>query len=163
MAKVVHKKDPVFEQITLALKELEGKQAKAGWFETAKYENGTPVAYVATIQEFGCPENGIPSRPFMRPAIAKYRDEWSSMAKKGAKAILKGAFTASQVMEMIAMRAASDVAKEITEVTSPPLKPATIAARLRKKSDKSTIGNLTKPLVDTGLMLATPTAIVEDS
>lgn len=29
------------------------KVAKTGWFESAKYEDGTPVAYIASIHEYG--------------------------------------------------------------------------------------------------------------
>ena len=29
---------------------------EAGFFSTAKYQDGTPVAYVAAIQEYGYPE-----------------------------------------------------------------------------------------------------------
>ena len=60
---------PVRERITLAAKELDGKELKVGWFASSKYENGTPAAYVAAIHEFGYPEGNIPPRLGMRGTI----------------------------------------------------------------------------------------------
>jgi hypothetical protein len=152
-----------WNKLNLALDQLAGKQSKAGWFETAKYEDGTPIAYVAAIQEFGAPEQGIPPRPFMRPAIEHNRQKWGKTAGQGAKAILRGLASAEQVMGALAAMAAGSIQQEIVAVASPPLKKATIAARRRRLSDKHTTGNLTKPLVDSGLMLASVTHVVEDA
>ena len=40
---------------------------QVGFFATAKYDNGTPVAAVAAYNEFGTKR--IPERPFFRQAI----------------------------------------------------------------------------------------------
>jgi hypothetical protein len=148
--------------LKVILNGLKDKSAKVGFFESAKYEDGTPVAYVATIQEFGAPSQSIPARPFMRPAIKENEKAWSSIAESGARAVLRGAATINDVMEAIGGRAASDIQTSITQVKTPALKDSTIAARLRKRSDGKTVGNLTKPLVDSGLMLASVTHLVTD-
>ncbi len=50
------------------------KNIEVGFFDSAKYQDGTPVAYVAAIQEFGTDKAGrnrnvvIPERPFFRAA-----------------------------------------------------------------------------------------------
>ena len=36
------------------------KRVKVGFFSTAKYQDGTPVANVAAIQEFGAPRGWHP-------------------------------------------------------------------------------------------------------
>lgn len=159
------------QRLQVALRELDGITGKTGWFETAKYADGTPVAYVAAIQEFGAvlrPDDGlglasqwmgenegpaggfIPPRPFMRPAVAKHGQEWMDLLAKGAKAALAGKFTAVEVMESVALRAAGDIGKQISAVMTPPLAPSTIAAK-----------GFSKPLVDTGLMLQSVTGIAE--
>lgn len=130
------------------LEGLEGLEGKVGWFETAHYPDGTPVAYVATIHEFGA--GPIPARPFMRPAVAEYGRAWVALMGQGAKAALNGTTSAAAVLEAVTLRAAGDVGKAIKAVTSPPLKPMTIA---RKGFDK--------PLVDTGQMLQSVTGKVE--
>ena len=45
------------------------KSVKVGFFSTAKYDDGTPVAAVAAINEFGLAET--PERPFFRQAVAE--------------------------------------------------------------------------------------------
>lgn len=147
----VRRTGPGVARLVAALRELDGLQAKTGWFETAKYADGTPVAYVATIHEFGYPEGGIPARPFMRPTVAEQGQAWLDMLAKGSKAILTGGATPAGVLEAVALKAAGDVAKTISGVTSPPLSPLTIA---RKKG-------ATKPLVDTGQMIQSVTGVVE--
>lgn len=53
MAKATQSNPQIFEQLSARFKELDGKVAKAGWFESSVYENGTPVAQVAAGNEFG--------------------------------------------------------------------------------------------------------------
>lgn len=146
-----------------ALNAMKNPKAEAGWFESAKYPDGTPVAYVATIQEFGSPKNSIPPRPFMRPTLAEKSGEWKALALRGAKAMARGNETIGTVMEKLGSKAAGDIRKTISNVNSPALKDATIKARLSKRANKKTVGNLTKPLVDTGLMLSTCTHKVSET
>lgn len=171
-------------KVETALRELDKVVGKTGYFETAKYEDGTPVAYIATIQEFGSPEQSIPPRPTMRPAAAANEKNWAALMKQGAKAALEeGGPSASDVMELVALAAAGNIRDEISALTSPALSPLTLLARLYKsdmgsgiKSGK-TLGALaksldagppnvaglvsTKPLVDTGLMFQSVTGVVE--
>ena len=55
--------------------EARRKQVKVGFFSTAKYEDQTPVATVAAVQEFGAPKASIPERPFFRQAIAELEQD----------------------------------------------------------------------------------------
>lgn len=188
-----------FKILAKNLKELDGKVGRAGWFETSKYEDGTPVAAIAAVHEmgatinhpggtpffttsdgsahfvhkntafsFGLPETKphqiiIPPRPFMRPTMAREKQAWLQIMGDGAKKVFLGTVSAKQVMEAVALRAAGDIAKTIAQLTSPPLKPSTIAARKRKMSDKKTVGSLTKPLVASGLLIQSVTGKAEDA
>lgn len=163
MAKVIRQKSPAADKLDLALKELAAKQAKAGWFESSKYQDGTPTAYVASIHEFGVADKNIPPRPFMRPAMQNHMNQYQAIAKRSAKAILNGDMTAADGMGLLGETARANIQLAIRQVVNPPLKPATVAARLRRYSDKKTIGLLQKPLIDTGYMLATVSYAVEDS
>lgn len=127
------------------LGDLEGK---VGWFESAVYPDGTPVAYVATIHEHGA--GPIPARPFMRPAVAEYGASWMKLLGEGAKAALNGSVSPHAVLEAVTLRAAGDVGKAIQAVTSPALKPMTIARK-----------GFSKPLIDTGQMFQSVTGKVE--
>lgn len=144
------------------LDQLQHKRLKVGWLESAKYDDGTPVAYVATIQEFGSAPQGIPPRPFMRPTIAEQQPKWQSIANHQSKALLNGTTDANSALDMLGLAAAGDIAKTISKIQEPPLKPETIKARQRGYADKKTVGSLTKPLVHTGIMLNSLTHVVED-
>ena len=152
-------------QLEVALKELASKKVgKVGWFEKSRYDDAesTPVAAVAAQNEYGNPNMHIPARPFMRPTIIAQQKIWAKVAEQGARNILKGDQTSSDVLEMIGLKAAGDIRKTISKITTPPLSPRTIAARLAKRADHQTVGNLTKPLIDTGVMFNTLTNTVED-
>lgn len=45
-------------QLKAVYDELAKKQLKVGFFAHSKYPDGTPVAYVAAIQELGYPAGG---------------------------------------------------------------------------------------------------------
>lgn len=148
--------------LNFALQDIQNKVGKVGFFEGAQYDDGTPVAYVAAIQEFGSPERGIPPRSFMRTTIAEQRKNWTQIAEQGSRAVIQGKVGAGQLMEMLGAKASGDMRKKITEITTPALKQSTINARLRQRADKQTVGSLNKPLVDTGLMLQSLTYVVKD-
>ena len=150
------------EAMQKALRELERKEIRVGFFETAHYPNGTPVAYVAAIQEFGY--GPIPPRPFMRPAQAQNQQKWLAALASGAKLAFVGKIEVSALMDQVGKVAAGDVRKAIKAVTTPALQESTVNARLsrlsarsRKKANPTTIR---KPLVDTGDMLAAVTSAV---
>jgi hypothetical protein len=161
-----------FAALEAALDGLDGIEAKAGWFETAKYPNGLPVATNAFIHEHGALTGGgavaavlqggegpgarsvyIPPRPFMRPTVAAQTGAWMALLEQGAKAALLGSVTPRQAMESVVLKAAADVAKTIAAITEPPLSPATIRGKK----------GATKPLIDTGLMIQSVTGVVEDT
>lgn len=155
MADVEHIPSPEAQRFQLAMKELNGLQTKVGWFEGNKYPDGTPVAYVASIQEFGYPAGGIPPRPFIRPTISAQQGAWTDATAKMVRRIGTGQMTARSVMETLGGLAAGDIRKAIAEVTAPPLDKRTLAAR------RSRGNNSTKPLVDTRIMQPTVTSITE--
>lgn len=159
--RVQRKPGPGAEKLRLLLAGTTDKVGKVGFFETSKYEDGTPVAYVAVIQEFGAPENGIPPRPFMRTTVEAKQGEWKEIARQGANAMLEGNATGETVLEAIGLKAAGDIRRTISQITTPALAQSTVDARRRGKSDKTTTGNLTKPLVDTGTLINAVQSVVE--
>lgn len=161
MVQVVRKSDKAaWARINTAIKSLKATELQVGWFPGARYEDGTPVAFVATIHEFGSPKNNIPPRPFMRPTIARERERWGEFIEQEAKKIVGGVQTAPGMFEKLGLNVSGEIARSITNVTQPPLKAATIEAKKRKLANKRTTGALSKPLVETGLMLASVTHVV---
>jgi len=166
-------------RLVAALKDLDGLTGKAGWLENERYEDGTPVAYVAAIQELG---NGpIPPRPFMRNTTSEKGKAWMDLFGLGAVEVLDGRLTAPQALEAVVLRAAGDIAITISKVTAPPLSPLTLLARRQAGPNKrlSGAGELgplgdeldrgppdvsgvsTKPLIWTGLLFQSVTGAVE--
>lgn len=130
--------------ITAVLQAAAKMKLRVGWFETSRYLNGEPVAYIAAIQEYGMAGRSIPARPFMRPAYENNAPKWTRMAAGGFKAAVAGAIDLGDALEQIGGVAAGDIAKAIQAVTSPPIK--------YKRKNGST-----KPLVDTGQMIQSVT------
>ena len=160
--------------------DLEHLDARIGWFESARYDEETPVALVAAQNEYGNPDNNIPPRPFMRPAISEHAQSWKQKISSGAKAITAGNETSATVMEAVAALAAGQIREGIEQVYSPSLSPFTIFNRLqsldkargirrsRQAQEDRTIDfiiddhTITKPLVFAGILLNTLTYVVDD-
>lgn len=120
---------PGAKQLEALIKGMGDKQGKVGWFSESKYENGTPVAYVAAIQEFGSPQNSIPPRSFMRTTIMEKRRSWAGIIGKFSKAVLSGAMSGDLALEQFVQVAKGDVQKKIASITDPALSPITLALR----------------------------------
>ena len=114
---------------------------QVGIFKQSKYPDGTFVATVALVNEFGSNSGKIPERPFMRQAIRSVRDEVSDL--------IAGAIDtqAGVVDEVLAARIGavvqSEIRKKIVDLQSPANAPTT----LEQKNPKS------NPLVDTKTMI----------
>lgn len=147
--KVKRKKGPGDKRLKFLLKGLKStKSERVGWFKSAKYDdkNNTPVAYVATVHEFGEPSKNIPPRPTMRPAVAKNRKKWREFVKFKVKKLLTGEETIDGILEDLGLMAVGDVKEEILALVSPPIKESTKRARARHYADKKTAVS-DKPLV----------------
>lgn len=194
VGKVTRASSGLGEPIKIAL-DIDTMETKVGWFEGSKYEDGTPVAYVAAIQELGSthmhpggtryvirngkaqfvsnsfsgPVHGvtkphqivIPPRSFMRKTAVAKKGEWANLAKVVAKRVLNGQMSAEGALIALGQAAEGDIRKTIANLTSPPLRAGTIRSRKRKLADGKKVGNLTKPLVESGYMLTTLTSTVE--
>jgi len=117
-----------------------GKQSvEVGFFEDAAYDDGTPVAHVAAIQEFGYAEGGIPERPFFRMANKLVKAKLLRMLKFSIDP--KNMIITSTIADRSGILFQGEVQKSITDMTSPANKAATI----EKKGSSS-------PLIDSGKM-----------
>lgn len=174
----VTRKAGKIEALREAVKGLDGVESKVGWFESAKYEDGTPVAGVAYVQEFGSTKRSIPPRPFFRSTADEKRGDWAKTAENISRAVVRGKIPAEKVGEAVALAAEGHVRATITKITQPALSPITIELRRRRRAGETVTGKTVgdaakasksaffqgasgseaKPLVDTGYMLATLTS-----
>ena len=168
------------DRLAASIAELPKKRAAVGFFDTAVYPDGTPVAYVATIQEFG--HGKIPPRSFMRSTISEQREAWQNTLAQGARRVLADKLTVDQMLEAFGMKAAGQIKEKIASIMAPALSPITLELRALKKqgvkisaktvgiaaqdyaldglsSAASAVSN--KPLVDTGYLISSVDSKVE--
>lgn len=119
-----------------------------GWFGETKYDDNTSVSSVASEQEFGT--NKIPARPFMRPARNKNSNKWTNILKHK----LQTTHNVSQSLDALALVVEGDIRQAIVDVTEPPLSLVTIRNRMARYKTKQFQASITKPLIDTGLMIS---------
>ena len=116
---------------------------EVGFFSTAKYQDGTPVAAVAAWNEFGTKrpsgETHIPERPFFRQAIAEMQDGVINILKAGIDP--ERGVVDQQLANRIGAYAQRQVQRRITELDDPPNAPSTV--------DRKGPSN---PLIDTNHM-----------
>lgn len=136
--------------------QIKKSKLEVGFFETAIYPDGTPVAYIAATHEFGNPAEHIPSRPFFRNAISQ-NDGWKDLANKAMGAVIEGRIELNQALNQMGLKMAADVKDSITDGSYEPLKQSTLNAR---QARKRTQGVASKPLIDTGQMLQSVTYAV---
>jgi hypothetical protein len=132
------------DKVARVLNELAAKLGRkptlrVGFLQGATYPDGTAVSMVAAIHEYGAPAAGIPARPFMRPTIARNRNQWG---KDLSHLLEVNDYDVVRSLNLLGEHVKGQIQEAITKVTSPPLKPATVAAK-----------GSAKPLIDTGHML----------
>lgn len=110
--------------------------------EGKREEDGTPVAMIAAVHEFGSPSQGIPERPFLRVAVQRNRQKYVRMNRINLVKMLRGQATVEQALGQLGEMAKGDVQTEIRSGVFTPLKEAT---KKRKGSSR--------PLIDTGQMV----------
>lgn len=153
--RVTHKEGPGRRHILGAAVKLGQLTGRVGWFESARYADGTPAAAVAYVQEHGSEKAHIPPRPFMRPAADENRQAWAGIAEQLARQVMRGEADPKQLFNMLTDRAEGDVRKNITQLLEPKLSERTLADRRRRGNSSE------KPLNDSGYMLSTLVSQVE--
>ena len=137
------------DDIKKKLTTLQDNKLEVGWFEGTSYADGTPVAGVAAVQEFGSPKMNIPPNSFFRTTIAEQQDEWSKKFKFLYKKYFLGEKTSEQVLNLVGSVAVGDVQTTISTINTP-LSPITIALRRLRDDGKpitgKTVGEVAKAI-----------------
>lgn len=135
----------VLERIAVAAKRAQ--RVRVGFLSDATYPDGTSVAMVAAIQDFGAPRAGIPPRPFFRNMIAAKSKDWPEAV---GRLLIANNFDAQRTLEQAGEAIAGQLRQSIHDTNSPPLKPATIRGK-----------GFAKPLIDTSVMINSVSSEVE--
>ena len=159
--------------------ELDDFQVQAGWFENSRYDNNTPIAYVAAIQNYGARVNItdktrgffgynygiyfkqnkgqfiIPPRPFMDHAKKRIEgEEGKQIVLQELLRVFSGKQTMEKAVNRMGLWLQGVIQDEIKAIKSPKLSSLTIEMRDRSYISQSP-NKSTKPLNSTGLMFAT--------
>ena len=119
------------------------RRVDVGFFRDATYTDGTSVATVAAVQEFG--NDRVPARSFMRTTIAERSRQWPGAA---AAVLQATGCNARRALETMGQVAAQEMQSKISEITEPPLAASTVKQRGKKGSERPD-----KPLIDTATMI----------
>lgn len=102
---------------------------RVGFLEDATpYPDGTSVATIAAIQNFGSPAKGIPSRPFFSKLVRTHGPEWG---RRIGKLLEQNDWDAEKALTFLGWRIERELADAITEMNDPPLSPVTLLLRQR--------------------------------
>jgi len=122
---------------------------------SGSYEGGESVVSVGVANEFGVKGaisyqghrimvevDGIPERPFMRPAAQEGRQRWASRIYEDLPLVFDGSVSTATMMDGIGSTMESDIKQKIVDTYEPPNSKQVIY-------DKGS----SHPLIDTGRMI----------
>ena len=116
-----------------------GGTLRTGFLEGASYPDGTSVAMVAAIHNYGAPAAGIPPRPFFSNMVAENKGGWPAAIAADLKAT---GYNAAETLGRTGELLERQLREAILDGSFVPLKEATV-----KRKGFST------PLIDKGIML----------
>lgn len=123
----------------LAIKLQKPATLNVGFLEGATYPDGTPVAEVASFNEYGVPSKNQPPRPYFRGMISKKSGNWG----KNVGTLLKANhYDAPRALALMGEEISGQLRESIQELSDPALASSTVKAK-----------GFDKPLIDTSHMM----------
>lgn len=159
------------------LKNLNDFEIRAGWFENSRYKDGTPIAYIAAIQNYGAKIRVadsfknylhyvgihlksdkesfvIPARPFMEHAKARVRGaEGKQILSQEMFRVFEGKQTIQQAVNRLGIWLQGIIQEEIIKINDPKLSGMTVVIR-NSAYETNSQNQAAKPLQGSGAMLA---------
>ena len=134
-------KDTGYGNFLAQFQAMHGFAVTVGIHQEDDYQPGTGASVLeyATFNEFGT--STIPARPFLTSTADEQKEAWAKLSGKLMGRVVEGKIMPRTAMELLGIKAQSDVRRKITTLREPPNTAATIA---RKGSSN--------PLIDTGTM-----------
>lgn len=113
-------------------------------------EDGTKIAVIAAVQEFGSADGRIPERSFLRVPLSAEQKRFTETIRRMVPEVVHGTATTRQMLDMVGDQAVGVVQQAISEGIAPANAPSTV-----KRKGSST------PLVDTGALRQAITYVIE--
>lgn len=105
---------------------------RVGFLEDATYPDGTHVATVAAIQNFGAPARGIPPRAFFSNMITKQSPRWGV---RFSRVLQQNDYDLEKSLALMGEGIAGQLREEIVATNSPPLSAVTLMLRKMRADD----------------------------
>lgn len=131
--------DQIAKKLTSAAK------VEIGFFEDQTYPDGTPVALVAAVQQWGAPSRGIPPRPFMTKVVADHSAEWPDQVATLLKA---NDLDAKKTLGQMGALIESEITDAIFEFDGVPNSPVTNLLKQRFPQGGQTFADVLKARED---------------
>jgi hypothetical protein len=112
----------------LSRKVKSASQLKVGFLEGATYPDGTSVAMVAAIQNFGAPSKGIPPRPFFTNMVKEKSGNWGVQL---AELLKRNDYDAHKALALMGEGVKSQLRQSIVDTNDPALSAVTLLLRQR--------------------------------
>ena len=90
------------------------QHVKVGILDNSKYPDGTSVATVAFMNEYGTSK--IPPRPFFRQTISEQKTNWTKLAKDA----IRMGYSIEHTLGLVGAQMQSDIQYSIMTWTTPP-------------------------------------------
>lgn len=113
------------------------------------YEDGTPIAVIAAVHEFGSADGQIPERSFLRVPLRSGQDRFKQIFQAGLPQVVSGELSMFQLMSQVGAAGVGASQEAISQGIQPPLAQSTVDSK----------GSST-PLVDTGRLRQSITFVV---
>lgn len=117
--------------------------------------DGTPIALVAAVNEFGSEDGRVPERSHLRAGLREGRQEFRRLNMRTLGAVARGTMSENQALGLLGQAGVRAVKLRMQRGPFVPNAPATIKA----KTVNGKVGD--RPLFDTSQLFQTYTYVVE--
>lgn len=131
--KVIRKKGNV--DLNKVLKELKGLGVSVGIHRAEGEVEGTTVALIGAVNEYGSEDGHTPERSFMRSSYSENIKKYKANIRAIIKAVVAGKYTAKVGMGRLGKKAELDIKAKIASN----IQPANAASTIKQKGSSSTL------------------------
>lgn len=110
-----------------------GKAVNVGFLEGATYPDGTKVAMVAAIQNFGAPAASIPPRPFFTNMVASKSPDWADAL---GRVLVATQYDTRAALTMMGEGIKAQLQESIKDTNTPALSKITLMLRKMRSEDQ---------------------------
>ena len=148
-ARIVHVPGSI-SYAELKRRTMGGRVVRIGYPAGPTEQDGTPLALIAAVHEFGSTVRNIPERSFLRSTMNENMAKYIRMNRGNLQRVVNGHQSMHTALSLLGQVAVGDVKRKIRNGPFAELQPSTI----RRKGSS-------KPLIDSGMLMQSVTYEVD--